>query len=772
MESVGEFEYSTRELIGHGAFALVYKGRHSVSQHRKVAIKVIQKKNLAKSQNLLSKEIKILKELSTLKHDNVVGLLDCIETGDRVFLVMEYCNGGDLAGYLMDKKTLSEDTIRHFLRQIARAMQALASRQVVHRDMKPHNFLLNWPEPIWTSLENAISPREKYPPAHQISIKIADFGFARFLADGKMAGTLCGSPMYMAPEVLMSWNYDSKADLWSIGTIVYQCLTGTAPFHANTPQALKDFYERNVNLRPRVPPNTSPELTDLLLRILRRNPADRISFEDFYQHQFLSLAPASAVPMPLQRKASQGDNLKLLSASPLSEASPPLLQQQQHRRPLPPTPTASSQRQQPRKQPAPAGAPAAEPGHDFVLIGQDGAEEPPVAGAAAAARLFQASSGSIERSRNLLRPSPSPSPSPPPPTGSTATAPAGTAPASAAAAGTVGRAVPTSPGDRGSSKDLVAGGFDLAKMSPPQVQFSLERRRRRRGDSGCSGSPASLAGLADVGGFGAASPPPSSLVPFYMAAAAAASAPGNLDASGAAAGDADADDYDDDLDGEAAPELSEETLMSAEHMQTVEKLRFVLTFVDYLTELAQSRSAPLTAASSALGLPSELQRHVEQLLLYSRIQHFLSNAVRLARDQLSRSVLRPTAAVKELLTIMNRHYHQCHIRCKQLQRHTTSVPDAQLQKQLSSDLSAEKLIYQYAVEMFESATLEEAFGELEHCFRQYKAARVLLHGLAEIASSQRDQRILTEATQLVEKRLRRLESRGLVQSKQIGGGSP
>uniref|UniRef100_A0A1I8GXU7 Non-specific serine/threonine protein kinase n=1 Tax=Macrostomum lignano TaxID=282301 RepID=A0A1I8GXU7_9PLAT len=666
MESVGEFEYSTRELIGHGAFALVYKGRHSVSQHRKVAIKVIQKKNLAKSQNLLSKEIKILKELSTLKHDNVVGLLDCIETGDRVFLVMEYCNGGDLAGYLMDKKTLSEDTIRHFLRQIARAMQALASRQVVHRDMKPHNFLLNWPEPIWTSLENAISPREKYPPAHQISIKIADFGFA------------------------------SKADLWSIGTIVYQCLTGTAPFHANTPQALKDFYERNVNLRPRVPPNTSPELTDLLLRILRRNPADRISFEDFYQHQFLSLAPASA----------------------------------------------------------------------------DGAEEPPVAGAAAAARLFQASSGSIERSRNLLRPSPSPSPSPPPPTGSTATAPAGTAPASAAAAGTVGRAVPTSPGDRGSSKDLVAGGFDLAKMSPPQVQFSLERRRRRRGDSGCSGSPASLAGLADVGGFGAASPPPSSLVPFYMAAAAAASAPGNLDASGAAAGDADADDYDDDLDGEAAPELSEETLMSAEHMQTVEKLRFVLTFVDYLTELAQSRSAPLTAASSALGLPSELQRHVEQLLLYSRIQHFLSNAVRLARDQLSRSVLRPTAAVKELLTIMNRHYHQCHIRCKQLQRHTTSVPDAQLQKQLSSDLSAEKLIYQYAVEMFESATLEEAFGELEHCFRQYKAARVLLHGLAEIASSQRDQRILTEATQLVEKRLRRLESRGLVQSKQIGGGSP
>ena len=67
-------------------------------------------------------------------------------------------------------------------------------------------------------------------------MKIADFGFARFLQDGVMAATLCGSPMYMAPEVIMSQQYDAKADLWSIGTIMYQCLTGRAPFQANSPQ--------------------------------------------------------------------------------------------------------------------------------------------------------------------------------------------------------------------------------------------------------------------------------------------------------------------------------------------------------------------------------------------------------------------------------------------------------------------------------------------------------------------------------------------------------
>mgnify|MGYP002715736328 CR=1 FL=1 len=67
-----------------------------------------------------------------------------------------------------------------------------------------------------------------------------------------MAATLCGSPMYMAPEVIMSLQYDAKADLWSLGTIVFQCLTGIAPFQAQTPQALKQFYEKNSNLAPKL----------------------------------------------------------------------------------------------------------------------------------------------------------------------------------------------------------------------------------------------------------------------------------------------------------------------------------------------------------------------------------------------------------------------------------------------------------------------------------------------------------------------------------------
>lgn len=136
MESVGEFEYNTKDLIGHGAFAVVFKGRHKTT-HKPVAIKSITKKNLAKSQNLLGKEIKILQELTELHHENVVALLDCRESQHHVYLVMEYCNGGDLSDYLHSKGLLSEDTIKMFLKQIASAMKALNAKGVVHRDLKP-----------------------------------------------------------------------------------------------------------------------------------------------------------------------------------------------------------------------------------------------------------------------------------------------------------------------------------------------------------------------------------------------------------------------------------------------------------------------------------------------------------------------------------------------------------------------------------------------------------------------------------------------------------
>ncbi|XP_063473808.1 serine/threonine-protein kinase ULK2 isoform X2 [Symphalangus syndactylus] len=275
MEVVGDFEYSKRDLVGHGAFAVVFRGRHRQKTDWEVAIKSINKKNLSKSQILLGKEIKILKEL---QHENIVALYDVQELPNSVFLVMEYCNGGDLADYLQVKGTLSEDTIRVFLHQIAAAMRILHSKGIIHRDLKPQNILLSYASRRKSSISG-------------IRIKIADFGFARYLHSNMMAATLCGSPMYMAPEVIMSQHYDAKADLWSIGTVIYQCLVGKPPFQASSPQDLRMFYEKNRSLMPSIPRETSPYLANLLLGLLQRNQKDRMDFEAFFSHPFLEQVP-------------------------------------------------------------------------------------------------------------------------------------------------------------------------------------------------------------------------------------------------------------------------------------------------------------------------------------------------------------------------------------------------------------------------------------------------------------------------------------------------
>ncbi|XP_007246058.2 serine/threonine-protein kinase ULK2 isoform X2 [Astyanax mexicanus] len=286
METVGDFEYSRKDLVGHGAFAVVFKGRHKKKTDWDVAIKSINKKNLSKSQILLGKEIKILKEL---QHENIVALYDVQETPNFVFLVMEYCNGGDLADYLQAKGTLREDTLRVFLQQIAAAMRILNSKGIIHRDLKPQNILLSY-------------TGRKKSSINGIRIKIADFGFARYLQSNMMAATLCGSPMYMAPEVIMSQNYDAKADLWSIGTVIYQCLVGKPPFQANSPQDLRMFYEKNKTLVPNIPRETSPQLTDLLLGLLQRNQKDRMDFDTFFSHPFLeqpsAIKKSCPVPVP------------------------------------------------------------------------------------------------------------------------------------------------------------------------------------------------------------------------------------------------------------------------------------------------------------------------------------------------------------------------------------------------------------------------------------------------------------------------------------------
>ncbi|KAH0465463.1 hypothetical protein IEQ34_005566 [Dendrobium chrysotoxum] len=192
-----------------------------------------------------------------------------VAASGRVYLILEYCRGGDLSRYIQKQGKVPEATAKHFMQQLASGLYVLRENNLVHRDLKPQNLLLS------SSNENSV-------------LKIADFGFARFLQPRGLAETLCGSPLYMAPEIMQLKKYDAKADLWSVGTILFQLVVGKTPFTGSTQlQLLQNIVKSNdVHFPPES--NLSHECIHLCKKLLRQNPVERVSFEEFFNHPFLS----------------------------------------------------------------------------------------------------------------------------------------------------------------------------------------------------------------------------------------------------------------------------------------------------------------------------------------------------------------------------------------------------------------------------------------------------------------------------------------------------
>ncbi|KAM1470430.1 hypothetical protein ACFX11_041148 [Malus domestica] len=246
-------DYILGPKVGSGSFAVVWRSRHR-QLGIEVAVKEIDKTQLSPkvSDNLL-KEISIL---STINHPNIIRLFEAIQTKDRIYLVLEYCDGGDLAAYIHRQGKVSETVARHFMRQLAAGLQVLQEKHLIHRDLKPQNLLLS------TTVEDT--------PL----LKIGDFGFARSLTPQGLADTLCGSPLYMAPEIIKSQKYDAKADLWSVGAILFQLVTGKPPFDGNS--QLQLFQNIVTSTELRFPQGAleelHPDCIDLCRSLLRQNP--------------------------------------------------------------------------------------------------------------------------------------------------------------------------------------------------------------------------------------------------------------------------------------------------------------------------------------------------------------------------------------------------------------------------------------------------------------------------------------------------------------------
>ncbi|UJR28549.1 hypothetical protein I4U23_009784 [Adineta vaga] len=247
--------YTLGATIGTGHFAVVKLARHVFTQ-KEVAVKVIDKTKLDDvSKAHLFQEVMCMK---LVQHPNVVRLYEVIDTPNKLYLILEFGDGGDMYDYIMKHTNgLSESIARRYFRQICRALKYCHETHVCHRDLKPENLVFFEKQGV---------------------VKLTDFGFSNQFSPGKKLLTSCGSLAYSAPEILLGDPYDATAiDIWSLGVILFMLVTGRAPFQeANDSETVMMILDCCYKL----PPNISSECQNLIHRMIVREPEKRATLDD------------------------------------------------------------------------------------------------------------------------------------------------------------------------------------------------------------------------------------------------------------------------------------------------------------------------------------------------------------------------------------------------------------------------------------------------------------------------------------------------------------
>ncbi|KAG5016390.1 hypothetical protein GLYMA_08G218400v4 [Glycine max] len=277
-------KYEMGRVLGQGNFAKVYHGRN-LNTNESVAIKVIKKEKLKKER--LVKQIK--REVSVMKlvrHPHIVELKEVMATKGKIFLVMEYVNGGELFAKVNNGK-LTEDLARKYFQQLISAVDFCHSRGVTHRDLKPENLLLDQNE----------------------DLKVSDFGLSALpeqrRADGMLL-TPCGTPAYVAPEVLKKKGYDgSKADIWSCGVILFALLCGYLPFQGEN---VMRIYRKAFRAEYEFPEWISTQAKNLISKLLVADPGKRYSIPDIMKDPWFQVGFMRPIAFSIKESNVVEDN--------------------------------------------------------------------------------------------------------------------------------------------------------------------------------------------------------------------------------------------------------------------------------------------------------------------------------------------------------------------------------------------------------------------------------------------------------------------------------
>lgn len=262
-----KYEIHKSNKLGEGTYSSVCLGRN-IQNGEYVAIKKIVKTNLSShGLQMLISEIAISKEITKFSHPNIVTCYDVIDDIDVIYIVMEYCKNGDFSTFLK-KKPMRYDYIKYYFNQIVDGLKYLHEHNIIHRDIKPKNIL--------------VSDDKK-------TIKICDFGFARYSDGLKRILTVCGSPLYMAPEIYKKTGYSDIVDVWSLGLILYEMLFGCHPLEkCNDPKKLAYSIQNTDIIIPLLHSDEiSTECVDLLQKMLKRNSTERIMIHNIFEHKWI-----------------------------------------------------------------------------------------------------------------------------------------------------------------------------------------------------------------------------------------------------------------------------------------------------------------------------------------------------------------------------------------------------------------------------------------------------------------------------------------------------
>lgn len=246
--------YEIQEIIGVGGMAVVYKAYDNIDD-RIVAIKILKEEFLA-NEEFRRRFKNESKAIAVLSHPNIVKVYD-VSFGDKLqYIVMEYIDGITLKEYIEQQKVINWKEALHFTTQILRALQHAHDKGIVHRDVKPQNIML---------LQNG-------------NIKVADFGIARFSRNETrtMTESAIGSVHYISPEQARGEITDEKADIYSVGVVLYEMLTGQLPFQSDNAVSVAIMQLQSDAKRPReINPDIPLGLEQITLKAMQKNPRDR-----------------------------------------------------------------------------------------------------------------------------------------------------------------------------------------------------------------------------------------------------------------------------------------------------------------------------------------------------------------------------------------------------------------------------------------------------------------------------------------------------------------